>query len=492
MDRTFIEILQGLEPLEIRGESPQKVRISGIEIDSRKVEPGYAFVAVRGTRTDGHDYIEMACNAGAVAVVGEYWPDALELPNGVCFVQLADTTGAPGRMASAFYNHPSSHLKVLGVTGTNGKTSIATLLYQCFTRLGYRCGLIGTVENRIGNRVVSASHTTPDAVRVQRLLADMCESGCSHVFMEVSSHALDQGRVSGVQFDGAVFTNLSHDHLDYHKTFAEYRDAKKKLFDGLDKSAFALINTDDRNGRFMVQNTKAEILYYGLKSPSDYKGKILENGVTGLHLQVNQQEMHSPLIGAFSAYNILASFGAAALLGEDELEVLAALSAVKGAPGRFEIVQSPGAKGTSGIIDYAHTPDALENVLDTLIQLRTGETKIITVVGCGGDRDKTKRPEMARVAATRSDQLIMTSDNPRSEKPEDILADMEKGLDIVLKQKTLIISDREQAIKTAVQLAGSTDVVLVAGKGHETYQEILGVRHPFDDKALLLQYLKEK
>ncbi|MEZ4920178.1 MAG: UDP-N-acetylmuramoyl-L-alanyl-D-glutamate--2,6-diaminopimelate ligase [Saprospiraceae bacterium] len=487
----LIDILQDLEPLEAQGPSPAGIAVESIVIDSREVKPGAVFVAMKGTRTDGHAYLQSACESGAVAVVAEQVPEGFQRPDNVCLILVQNSNLALGWMASAYYNNPSTALKVLGVTGTNGKTSVTTLLHQAFTHMGYRCGLIGTVGNQIGNELIPATHTTPDAIRVQHLLSEMLEAGCSHVFMEVSSHAIHQQRIAGVQFDGAVFTNLTHDHLDYHETFAAYRDAKKQLFDDLNQQAFALVNVDDKNGRFMLQNTRAKTQTFGLKTSADFKGKILENSIAGLHLHFNEFEVHTPLIGSFNAYNLLACFGAAVLLGEQADQVLAALSLATGAEGRFEIVRSGNGDGKFGVVDYAHTPDALEKVLDTLQQLRYPGTRIFTVVGCGGDRDRAKRPVMAKIGAKKSDQLILTSDNPRTESPTQILADMEAGLDSELERKSITIENREQAIKTAVRLAGQGDVILVAGKGHEKYQDINGVKHPFDDKALLMQYMNE-
>lgn len=394
-------------------------------------------------------------------------------------------------MAANLYGHPSRALKLIGVTGTNGKTTTATLLWQLFTRLGYRCGLIGTVENRIGEDVLSSTHTTPDAVSIQALLRKMVDAGCSHVFMEVSSHAADQKRIAGLEFRGGVFTNLTHDHLDYHKTFAHYRDAKKKFFDILPKSAFALTNADDKNGAVMLQNTRAQRSSYSLKKSADFKAKILENSLSGLFLELDGQEMHARLIGEFNAYNLAAAYAVARLTENalDKTEIMVALSDLTGAEGRFDYVHHPVKPNCIGIVDYAHTPDALEKVLETIEKLKGKNIRVITVTGCGGDRDRTKRPIMAQVAARLSDQLIITSDNPRTEDPAQIIRDMEAGLDSDLLRKTLTIADREQAIKAAVQLAGEEAVILVAGKGHEKYQDIQGVKYPFDDKAMLAKMM---
>jgi UDP-N-acetylmuramoyl-L-alanyl-D-glutamate--2,6-diaminopimelate ligase len=459
--------------------------IRAIRSDSRLVQAGDLFVAVRGTAVDGHDFIEKALQNGAAAIVADaQWKaDNPQLP----IITVENTALALGHIAATFYEHPSRRVHLIGVTGTNGKTTVTTLLWQFFTKLGHTCGLIGTVENRIGDQVLTSTHTTPDAVRLQQLFAEMVAAGCTYVFMETSSHAIHQHRVAGCQWAGAVFTNLTHDHLDYHGTFAAYRDAKKALFDGLPSDAFALTNNDDRNGAFMLQNTSARTRTYGLKKPSDYKAKILDNALTGLHLQMDDAELHARLIGHFNAYNLLAVYGVAREMGIERDTALTVVSDLAGAEGRFEYIVE---KGIVAIVDYAHTPDALEQVLDTIIQLRKRGSNIITVVGCGGDRDKTKRPVMARIAAQKGDQVILTSDNPRTENPADILRDMEAGLDDTLSKKSITIENREQAIKTAVKLAKTGDIILVAGKGHEKYQEINGVKHDFDDKEMLAKYLK--
>jgi UDP-N-acetylmuramoyl-L-alanyl-D-glutamate--2,6-diaminopimelate ligase len=386
-------------------------------------------------------------------------------------------------MAHHFYNEPSNKLKLVGVTGTNGKTTVATLLYKLFTKLGYKCGLISTVQNHIGNTVVPSTHTTPDAISLQALLYQMVEAECTHVFMEVSSHAIHQHRATALEFVGGLFTNITHDHLDYHKTFDEYIRVKKSFFDGLSSSAFAISNLDDKRGTVMLQNTAAKKHFYSLKTMAEYKGKILENNLTGLVMTVNDKEVHFRLIGEFNAYNILAVYGAALCLGENSDEVLTTLSMMTGAEGRFDYIISN--QQIIGIVDYAHTPDALQNVLATIKKLRQGNEQIITVVGCGGDRDKTKRPIMAEVASELSDRVILTSDNPRSEDPQEILKDMEAGLNSAARRKTISITDRKEAIKTAVSFANPSDILLVAGKGHEKYQEIKGVKHPFDDRAVL-------
>jgi UDP-N-acetylmuramoyl-L-alanyl-D-glutamate--2,6-diaminopimelate ligase len=466
-----------------------QLTIRAVTQDSRKVQSGDCFVAVRGAGQDGHLYISKAIDRGASAVVCDSQFDVDEMrvmhPN-ITFIQVDNSAEALGVMASAFYNHPSRRVKLIGVTGTNGKTSVSTLLWQCFTRLGYKCGLIGTVENRIGDQVVPSTHTTPSAEAVSALLNDMANAGCVWVFMEVSSHAVHQYRVAGQNFVAAVFTNLTHDHLDYHGTFAAYRDAKKGLFDHLSADAVAITNIDDRNGAFMLQNTKARTRTYGLKKSADYKAKIIENALTGLHLQINGAEMHARMIGNFNAYNLLAVYAVCMEMGVEPETTLTIISDLKGAEGRFEYILY---NGVLGIVDYAHTPDALEQVLDTITKLKKKGSRIITVTGAGGDRDKTKRPLMARICAQFSDQLILTSDNPRTESPAVILQEMEAGLDAAGQLKNLTIENREQAIKTAVRMAQPGDIILVAGKGHEKYQDIMGVKHPFDDKAVLEQYL---
>jgi UDP-N-acetylmuramoyl-L-alanyl-D-glutamate--2,6-diaminopimelate ligase len=396
-------------------------------------------------------------------------------------VQVEGSGEAAGWMANHFYGQPSRHLKLIGITGTNGKTTVATLLYKLFTALGYDCGLISTVQNLVGNQVLSATHTTPDAISVNALLKKMTDAGCRFAFMEVSSHAVHQNRIAGLEFSGGIFTNITHDHLDYHQTFDEYIRVKKLFFDNLPSSAFAISNLDDKRGPVMLQNTVAAKYYYSLRSVAEFKGKVLENGITGLVMSVNEQEVHFRLIGEFNAYNLLAVYGAAVSLGEDKHEVLRCLSILSGAEGRFEYILSPKEK-IIGIVDYAHTPDALINVLKTIRQLRTGGEKIISVVGCGGDRDKTKRSIMAQAACDYSDKAIFTSDNPRSEDPEQILRDMEEGLNTAAKRKYLAISDRREAIKVAFTLAEPGDIILVAGKGHEKYQEVKGIKYPFDDK----------
>ena len=455
------------------------IALNSVETDSRKLEKGAAFVAVKGVAADGHRFIDKAVANGAVAVICEMLPDTLQ--DEVVYVQVENSAAAAGYMAHNFYERPSTRLKLVGVTGTNGKTTIATLLYKLFTRLGYTCGLISTVENRIGGEVLPATHTTPDAVSLNRLLRQMVEAGCSHVFMETSSHALHQHRVTGLEYTGALFSNITHDHLDYHKNFDEYIRVKKSFFDGLPASAFAISNADDKRGMVMLQNTAARKYYYSLRTLADFKGKILDNSLTGLLMTVNDVEVHFRLIGEFNAYNLLAVYGAAVCLGSDKQEVLTAMSELTGAEGRFDYLISPKEK-IMAIVDYAHTPDALINVLAAIKKLRKGFEQVITVVGCGGDRDRTKRPLMAEVACEHSDRAIFTSDNPRTEDPAQIIRDMEEGLAAAYKRKYISIVDRKEAIKTAISLAGPEDIVLIAGKGHEKYQEINGVRNHFDDK----------
>lgn len=478
------KLLQGCEVADVIGQTD--IEIHGLAFDSRKVEQDFLFFAVKGTLSDGHDFISKAIQMGAVAIVCEKLPENVN--NEVCFILVKDSSFYLGLCASSFYDVPSSKLKLTGVTGTNGKTTIATLLFRLFTNAGFHCGLLSTIENRIGNKMISASHTTPDPLVINKLLSEMVDEGCAYVFMEVSSHAAEQQRIAGLNFCGGIFTNLTHDHLDYHKTFAAYRDAKKKFFDALPASAFALVNTDDRNGLFMLQNSKAGKYAYALASDADFKGKVLENQFEGLVLSINGTEVFTRLIGRFNASNLLAIYGAACLLGLPEMEVLQGISLLQSAEGRFEFIRSD--NGIVGIVDYAHTPDALLNVLKTIDEIRTHNEKLITVAGAGGDRDSGKRPEMARIAAEMSDRLILTSDNPRTEDPLAILQDMQKGVPPTAFMRTLTIADRREAIKTAVALAQPGDIILVAGKGHEKYQEINGIRYPFDDKEELFELLK--
>jgi UDP-N-acetylmuramoyl-L-alanyl-D-glutamate--2,6-diaminopimelate ligase len=463
------------------------VEITDVVTDSRKVRPGACFIALKGTVVDGHAHIPSAVNAGALAVICEIMPS--EIRENVTYVQVADSSEAAGYVAHQFMGEPSHKMQVVGVTGTNGKTTVSTLLFQLFSGLGYLCGLVSTVKYMIGDKEYPSTHTTPDAVSLNKLLHDMWKQGCSHVFMECSSHAIHQHRITGIQFAGAIFTNITHDHLDYHKTFDEYIRVKKSFFDNLGPDAFSISNLDDKRGTVMLQNTPASKYYYSLRSIADFKGRILDNGLSGLHMVINEQEVNFMMIGEFNAYNLLAVYGAAVCLGEDRHEVLTVMSSLKGAEGRFDYIVSKN-DSIIGIVDYAHTPDALLNVLATIKNLKKGYEKVITVVGCGGDRDKTKRPVMGEVACEHSDKAIFTSDNPRTEDPGQILKDMEAGLSAENRRKFISIADRREAIKTAVSLAGKEDIVLVAGKGHEKYQEINGVKTPFDDKEILKECLE--
>jgi UDP-N-acetylmuramoyl-L-alanyl-D-glutamate--2,6-diaminopimelate ligase len=458
------------------------VHVKDLQLDSRKVEKGTVFIAVRGTREDGHHFIPTVISKKPAAIICETMPE--EMADGITYIQVENSAVASGRMAHNFYGQPSEKMKLIGITGTNGKTTIATLLFKLFSSLEYKCGLLSTVENHIGNKVIPATHTTPDAISLNSLLHDMLQASCTHVFMEVSSHAIAQHRTEGLVFSGGIFSNITHDHLDYHKTFDEYIRVKKSFFDSLPATAFAISNADDKRGPVMLQNTAAAKHYYSLRVAADFKGKILENDMTGLVMTVNDREAHFRLIGEFNAYNLLAVYGAAICLGEDKEDVLRNLSALSGAEGRFDYILSPREK-IVGVVDYAHTPDALENVLSTLRKLRRNDERIITVVGCGGDRDKTKRPIMGEVACQLSDKVVFTSDNPRSEDADEILREMEVGLNTAERRKYISVTDRKEAIKTAVGLSRPADILLVAGKGHEKYQEIKGVKYPFDDKAVL-------
>jgi UDP-N-acetylmuramoyl-L-alanyl-D-glutamate--2,6-diaminopimelate ligase len=457
-----------------------------ITSDSRKIVEGCMFVAVKGTKADGHDFIEKAITTGASIVVCERLPETTY--ERVTYITVKNTKDAQGIMICNLYGNPSKKIKLVGVTGTNGKTTTATLLYKLFSGMGYKCGMLSTVVNKIVDKDFVADFTTPDSVGINELLTKMVEAGCTHCFMEVSSHAADQGRIAGLHFDGAVFTNITHDHLDYHHTFESYIRAKKLFFDNLSSDAFALVNVDDKRGMVMLQNTKAKKYTYGLQKMADYKGKIITNSITGLQLEIGGRDVWFKLAGDFNAYNLLAVYGAACLLNEDPESILLRLSSETGAPGRFELVM-PGLKFTS-IVDYAHTPDAVKNVLETITLFRSNKEKIISVIGCGGDRDKTKRPLMAAIACKYSDKVILTSDNPRSEDPLEIIKEMQKGVGQSDVKKTLVLVDREEAIKTACMLAREKDIVLVAGKGHEKYQEINGVKHPFDDKQVLERMMK--
>jgi UDP-N-acetylmuramoyl-L-alanyl-D-glutamate--2,6-diaminopimelate ligase len=464
------------------------VHIIDLQIDSRKVTAGSCFIAIKGSDQDGHDHISSAVVNGAVAVICSTMPSDTE--TGVTYVQTSDTSSAAGIMAHAFYGEPTSKLKLVGVTGTNGKTTVATLLYKLFMSLDVMTGLISTVENKIGETVIPSTHTTPDPITLNGLLRDMVDAGCTHVFMEVSSHAADQRRIAGLQFTGGVFTNITHDHLDYHKTFDAYIRAKRSFFDGLTSTAFAISNMDDRNGVIMLQNTAADKFYYSLKSVADFKGRIIDNSMSGLQMLVNEMDVHFRLIGEFNAYNLLAVYAAAICLGEDRQDVLTAMSNLTGAEGRFDAIKSANQKIT-GIVDYAHTPDALLNVLATIKKLQQGGEQIITVVGCGGDRDRTKRKLMGAAAAEFSNKVILTADNPRSEDPVTIIQEMLDGVQSSDRMKVLSIPDRREAIRTAVMMAREEDIILVAGKGHEKYQEIRGVKMPFDDRKTLTEIFIE-
>ena len=461
-----------------------EAEVENIVFDSRKVSKGCVFVAMRGTQVDGHQFIDQAIEKGAAAIVCEVLP--LDKIDGVTYVQVVSAAKALGIIASNFYDHPSQKLKVIAVTGTNGKTTIATLLHQLFMELGHISGLLSTVENKINDTVVTATHTTPDAIAINELLVEMVNAGCTYCFMEASSHAIVQERMAGLKLAGAVFSNISHDHLDYHGTFEEYIWAKKRLFDELPKDAFALANADDKRGLVMLQNTKASKHTYALKFPADFKAKIITNTLQGLELDIQGKAVWFRLIGKFNAYNLLAVLGAAVLLGEEEEEVMMQLSMMKGAQGRFETFEC---QGIIAIVDYAHTPDALENVLKTIQGVRTGGEQVITVVGCGGNRDKGKRPIMANIACQYSTKVVLTSDNPRNEDPMEILQDMQAGVNPVSMRKVVTIPDRREAIKNACLMVAAGDIILVAGKGHETYQEIKGVRYPFDDLVVVREFL---
>ena len=460
--------------------------IASVTFDSRKVKKDSLFVATRGTAVDGHDYIEKAITAGAVAIVCEELP--LVKLETVTYVKVTDSGFALGIMACNFFDNPSEKLKLVGVTGTNGKTTTVTLLFNLFKSLGYSVGLLSTVQNKINNTVIPATHTTPDALTLNELLHEMVEQSCEFAFMEVSSHAVVQNRIAGLSFTGAVFTNITHDHLDYHKTFDEYIRAKKRFFDFLPHTAFALVNRDDKNGLIMMQNTKAKKYTYALRNSADYKCRIVENHLNGLLLNLDNQELWVKLIGTFNAYNVLAVYSTGLLLKQDKTNVLTALSNLNSVEGRFQYIKSP--NGVIGIVDYAHTPDALKNVLETIKDIRTGNEQVITLVGCGGDRDSAKRPVMAAIACEYSNKVILTSDNPRSEDPEEILNQMQKGVSPNDVKKTLRISDRREAIKTACSLSQKGDIILIAGKGHEKYQEIKGVKHDFDDLEILKETIK--
>lgn len=482
----IIELLKGIKTVALHGDVEKEV--VGIDIDSRQSAEGHLFVAMRGTQADGHAFIGKAIEKGATAVVCEDMPQ--ELKKGVTYVQVEHTEDVAGVLATAFYGHPSRKLKLIGVTGTNGKTTIATLLYNMFRKFGHRCGLISTVCNYIEDEAVAADHTTPDAIVLNRLLHRMAEAGCEYVFMECSSHAVAQKRIGGLTFAGGLFTNLTRDHLDYHKTFENYRDAKKAFFDMLPKTAFALVNADDKNGMFMVQNTKAAVKTYSTRTMADYRGRIIECHFEGMYLEIDGKEVGVQFIGKFNVSNLLAVYGCAVLLGKQPEDVLLVMSTLHSVSGRLQPVHSP--DGFTAIVDYAHTPDALVNVLSAIHEVLDGKGKVITVCGAGGNRDKGKRPLMAQEAAKRSNKVILTSDNPRFENPQDIIEEMKAGLNAAQMKKVLSIVNRREAIRTACMMAQKGDVILVAGKGHEDYQEIEGVKHHFDDREELEKIFAEK
>jgi UDP-N-acetylmuramoyl-L-alanyl-D-glutamate--2,6-diaminopimelate ligase len=481
--KTLSEILYKAGPVKLAG-NPH-ITVPEIHFDSRRIKSGDLFIAIRGTQSDGHHYIQAAIASGAKSIVCEELP--AELTDGITYVQVRDTSLALGIMAGNYFDNPSSELILVGVTGTNGKTTIATLLFQLFTHLGYGCGLLSTIRNLIFHEEIPSTHTTPDPMQLNSLLRKLTDAGGQYCFMEVSSHAVVQNRIAGLQFAGGIFTNLTHDHLDYHKTFKDYLLAKKKFFDDLPAQAFALVNKDDKNGMVMVQNTRAKIMTYALKTPADFKCRILENLLEGLQLSINNQETYCRLTGEFNAYNLTAIYGAAVLLGQAPEKILTYLSSVPPVEGRFETIHS--GNNITAIVDYAHTPDALKNVLNTIGEIRTRNEKLITVVGAGGDRDRTKRPVMASICAEKSDLVILTADNPRSEEPEAIIEEMKAGITADVQRKVLTVVNRKEAIRTACHLAGPGDIILVTGKGHEKYQEIKGVKYPFDDKKILEEML---
>ncbi len=478
------ELLKYVKPIAIVGNA--EVDITGVNIDSRKIEKGHLFVAIKGTQTDGHRFIPKALELGAVAVLCEDLPEGFsaESAENITYVQVASTEAAVGPVATVFYGEPSQHLKLVGVTGTNGKTTIATLLYNMFRKFGHKCGLLSTVCNYIEGEAIPADHTTPDPIELNKLLHQMVEAGCEYAFMECSSHAIAQQRIGGLKFAGGLFTNLTRDHLDYHKTFENYRDAKKAFFDGLSKDAFAITNADDKNGSVMVQNCKAQVKTYSVQRMADFRARIIECHFEGMYLDINGQEVGVQFIGKFNVSNLLAVYGAAVMLGKKPEDILVVLSTLKSVAGRLEPIRSE--EGVTAIVDYAHTPDALENVLNAIHEVMEGKQgKIITVCGAGGNRDKGKRPLMAQEAVKQSDRVIITSDNPRFEEPQDIINDMLAGLDQKQMKKVVSIVDRKEAIRTASMMAEKGDVILIAGKGHEDYQEIKGVKHHFDDREVV-------
>jgi UDP-N-acetylmuramoyl-L-alanyl-D-glutamate--2,6-diaminopimelate ligase len=480
------DILASVQPVTITGD--ESVQINSLQLDSRKVADADVYIAIKGTSVDGHAFISKAIEQGAAVIVCESLPEGV-LPT-VTYVQVADARKATALLAANFYNHPSKALKLVGVTGTNGKTSVVTLLHEIYVTAKFKTGLLSTIVNKINLEHIPSTHTTPDAIAINALLRKMADEGCAYVFMEVSSHAADQDRILGLQFAGAIFTNISHDHLDYHKTFQEYIYAKKKFFDQLPHTAFALTNIDDKRGEVMLQNTKAVKYTYALKALADYRFKILENTFTGLIVQCEEIDVHLQMTGRFNAYNLLAIYATCVLLGMDKKEALSAISRLKGAEGRFDCITSA-EDHIIGIVDYAHTPDAIKNVLDTINEIRTHNEQVITVVGCGGNRDRTKRPEMAHIASELSSKVILTSDNPRNEKAEDIIVEMKAGVPPHNANKVMAVTDRREAIRVACNLAKPNDIILLAGKGHEKYQEISNVKYPFDDKAILQETFTE-
>ncbi len=478
------DILYKVSLMEVVGST--NVAITAISFDSRKIEKDSLFAAVKGTKSDGHVFIGSTISGGAIAILCEELPN--EINERITYIKVKDTTLALGIIASNFYDNPSEKIKLVGITGTNGKTTTGTLLFNLFKKLGYKTGLLSTVKNQINNDIIPSVYTTPDSIQLNALLHQMVEKGCTHCFMEVSSHSVVQNRIAGIHFTGGVFTNITHDHLDYHKTFDGYIKAKKQFFDNLGTDSFALTNKDDANGQVMVQNTKAIKKTYSLLSLADFKCKVVENQFSGLLLNIDSQEVWSKLIGKFNAYNLLAVYATAILLNEDKMNVLTTLSSLGSVEGRFQYLRTT--NGIVGIVDYAHTPDALINVLKTIMDIRTGNEQVITVVGCGGDRDVAKRPIMAKIACDLSNKVILTSDNPRSENPDTIIKSMQQGVDAVNNKKTISITDRGEAIKTACSYAKHGDIILIAGKGHEKYQEISGVKYPFDDMQILQENLK--
>lgn len=482
--KTIQELISNIPQAKIQGDA--NLVVKKLCFDSRQIGDATLFFAIKGTTVDGHSYIQDVIEKGAIAIVCEVLPS--ELNSKVTYISVENSTAAMGLMAAAFYNYPSQKMKLTAVTGTNGKTTVATLLHNLFRSFGHNVGLLSTVQNQINETVIPSTHTTPDSIRINELLSEMLEQGCEYCFMEASSHAIDQNRIKGLHFSGVIFTNITHDHLDYHLTFDNYIKAKKKLFDEVNEDAFALSNKDDKNGMVMLQNTKASRYTYSLKSMADFKAKIVESDFNGMLLNINEQEAWFRLVGNFNAYNLAAVYGAAFLLGKERDEIITHLSNISAVKGRFEYYRSN--NGVIGIVDYAHTPDALKNVLSTIDELRTRNEELITIVGCGGNRDAAKRPVMADVACELSTKVVFTSDNPRNEDPEAILDDMQKGVKPLHFKKTLRISDRKEAIKTAVSIAKKGDIILIAGKGHENYQEVKGVKHHFDDKEVLLEMFK--